>query len=152
MILPAIIIISAILIYFRSKSHHGMMHETGKKPIQAFVIPEDRVIEGEKIFSTHCISCHGPGGGGQDKSRPQGGKDKNGLILAPALNGTGHTWHHPPMMNFFKIKNGSQAPDSPMRGFRGKITDEQIKSVIWFLYSIWPEEIKSRYQHHMTSF
>ena len=148
----AISALAAVLIMFNSGTND---HPTGTpqpKTIATVVVPQELVLAGEEIYTAHCEYCHGLGAIGQKESRPQGGRNQDGTIIAPALNGTGHTWHHPPMMNFLKIKEGSKMANSPMVGFKDRLSDKQIKSVIWFLYSIWPEEIKARYRSQMSTF
>ncbi|MCK4837467.1 MAG: c-type cytochrome [Desulfobulbaceae bacterium] len=59
---------------------------------------------GKKLFAEYCSSCHGEKGIGQDPKRRAGGWDSNKIRIAPALNGTAHTWHHPPSYLFKYIK------------------------------------------------
>ena len=72
-------------------------------------------------------------------------KDQGGY-LAPALNGTGHAWHHPDEVLFRIIHEGSIAEDSPMRGFAGKLSDSEIVASIHYFKSLWPEEILNRHK------
>lgn len=100
-----------------------------------------QIKQGERIFAQSCAVCHGDKGQGEDPSQPMGGVKDNGVFRAPALNGTGHMWHHPNAMLFNIVKNGSVA-ESPMKGFNGKLSDEEIVSVINYLKSLWPEKIR----------
>ncbi len=104
-----------------------------------------QITEGKELFNQNCASCHGEGAVGEDPRSPKGGVKDNGVYLAPALNGTGHMWHHPNSMLFNTVKHGSVARDSPMRGFEGRLTDEEIVSVIQYLKSLWPQEIQLRH-------
>ncbi len=105
----------------------------------------DNINTGAQLFAKNCASCHGPGARGQDPQQPMGGTLPNGGYLAPALNGTGHAWHHPNEMLFNIIKNGSIADDSSMLGFKGKLSDDEIVMVIQYFKSLWPPEIQMRH-------
>ncbi|MDH5752942.1 MAG: cytochrome c [Deltaproteobacteria bacterium] len=103
------------------------------------------VSQGEQLYNRNCLNCHGPGAQGQVPARPNGGMNNDGTYIAPALNGTAHSWHHPPQMLFNIIKNGSPAKDSTMKGWAGKMSDQEINAVIAYFQSLWPEQIKLRY-------
>jgi mono/diheme cytochrome c family protein len=105
----------------------------------------DTVARGQALFAQHCAVCHGAGAQGENPDEPMGGLKPDGGYLAPALNGTGHAWHHAPDQLFRIVKEGSPAQDSPMRGWAGKMTDADIASVIAYFRSLWPEPIQSRY-------
>jgi mono/diheme cytochrome c family protein len=102
---------------------------------------------GEALFRQNCSSCHGAAGIGENPARPMGGDKPEGGFLAPALDGTGHAWHHSPATLFGIIRNGSPARDSPMRGFAAMLSDEEISTVIAYFRSLWPPEIQDRYRH-----
>ena len=109
-----------------------------------------QIAQGQELFAQNCASCHGDEGVGENPRSPKGGVKDNGVYLAPALNGTGHMWHHPNTMLFNTVKHGSiakdsPAKDSPMKGFEGRLTDEEIVSVIQYLKSLWPQEIQLRH-------
>ena len=101
--------------------------------------------QGRELFANNCSSCHGVEGVGQNPESPNGGMLDGGGYLAPALNGTGHTWHHPDSVLFKTIKHGSIASDSSMRAFSGRLSDEEIILVIQFFKSLWPESIRENH-------
>ncbi len=103
------------------------------------------VQNGQLLFNKNCLVCHGPGAIGEDPSQPRGGMKPDGVYLAPALNGTGHAWHHPSKDLFNYIKNGSSAPDSTMKGFKDKLTDQEIKTILQYIQSLWPEDVRKNY-------
>lgn len=103
------------------------------------------IPEGASLYERNCAPCHGVRGIGEDPARPRGGVKSNGVYLAPALNETGHMWHHPPDALFGMVKNGSPAPESPMRGWAGKMSDDEIRAVLAYLESIWPADLRERY-------
>ena len=101
--------------------------------------------KGRELFANNCSSCHGINGVGQNPDSPKGGMSKDASYLAPALNGNGHTWHHPDSVLFKTIKHGSIASDSSMRAFSGHLSDEEIVLVIQFFKSLWPESIRDNH-------
>jgi mono/diheme cytochrome c family protein len=44
------------------------------------------------------------------------------------------------------VKEGSPAQDSPMRGWKGRMSDEEIRSVLAYVRTLWPEGILARYR------
>ncbi|MDH4224431.1 MAG: cytochrome c [Deltaproteobacteria bacterium] len=105
---------------------------------------------GKRLYEQNCQICHGEKGVGQDIKSPKGGMDADGKYLAPALNGTGHAWHHKESDLFSVIKDGSPAPDSTMRGWSGKMTDEDIRSVIGYFQSLWPDALLVYYKQNIN--
>jgi mono/diheme cytochrome c family protein len=105
--------------------------------------------QGRTLFAQNCAACHGPQAVGQLPKSPKGGIQADGTYLAPALNGNGHAWHHPNQVLFETIKHGSIAPDSPMRGFSGRLNDEEIVAVIQYFKSLWPATIRERHMMMM---
>jgi hypothetical protein len=62
---------------------------------------------------------------------------------APPHDANGHTWHHSDEQLFTIVKKGVSAivPDyeSDMPGFEGVLTDEELRYVLAFIKSTWPE-------------
>src|SRR3989304_9715273 len=52
------------------------------------------VPRGEALYRLNCAPCHGASGAGENPQSPMGGVKDDGSFLAPALDGTGHAWHH----------------------------------------------------------
>ncbi len=100
---------------------------------------------GAQVFQKNCASCHGPGAIGQDPQQPMGGMTVDNSYLAPALNGTGHAWHHPDKLLIDIITNGSVVQESPMRGFKGRLSDQEIAAVLHYFKSLWPPEVQERH-------
>ena len=118
-----------------------------KKPYPAADWRNPEVVaHGESLFREHCVSCHGVAGVGEVPSKPMGGEKDGGGYLAPALDGSGHAWHHRPETLFQVIKDGSPAGDSPMRGFAGRLSDGEISLIIAYFRSLWPLQIQDRYE------
>jgi mono/diheme cytochrome c family protein len=69
---------------------------------------------------------------------------------APPHDETGHTWHHPPAVLFDIVREGVQkhAPagyESDMPAFGATLSDEQIRAVLAYIRSTWPDEVKRRH-------
>jgi hypothetical protein len=67
----------------------------------------------------------------------------NGRLPAPPHDASGHTWHHSDDQLFTIVKKGVSAivPDyeSDMLGFEGMLSDKDIRAVLTFIKSTWPE-------------
>lgn len=109
------------------------------------------VTRGEAVFAANCSPCHGKQAVGQNPAKPMGGKQPDGSYLAPALNGTGHSFHHPPKRLLRIIRQGSKKPGSPMLGWKGRLPDEEIWAAISYFQSRWQERDRRRYdKFHRT--
>jgi len=111
----------------------------------------DKASDGKVLFHTYCAPCHGSEAIGQDPSSPSGGWLEDGTLIAPALNGTAHAWHHEPDLLFSYVKNGSVSSDSPMPSFGDDLTDDQIWLIIRYYQSLWPERIRKIYLQHFPT-
>ena len=103
--------------------------------------------QGSELFAQNCSSCHGVEGVGQNPESPNGGMLDEGGYLAPALNGTGHAWHHPNSVLFKTIKHGSIASDSSMRAFSNRLSDKEIVMIIHYFKSLWPDPIREKHSN-----
>ena len=67
----------------------------------------------------------------------------NGRMPAPPHDASGHTWHHPDDMLFRITKEGVSAVvpgyESDMPAFVGVLSDEEIRAVLAFIKTSWPE-------------
>jgi mono/diheme cytochrome c family protein len=117
----------------------GLIHFGGSTR-QSPEATEAQIRAGEALFARNCSPCHGANGAGQNPAEPNGGYDDQGRYIAPALDATAHAWHHPDEVLFSWIRNGSEAKDSPMRGWEGRMTDDEIWSVIAYFKSLWAEK------------
>ena len=95
-----------------------------------------QLLQGGALFKQHCEECHGV--------EAKGGRPPISGFKAPALNGTAHAWHHPNAFLFEKIKNGD-AGETPMLGFKNKLSDDEISSIIHYFQSLWPPEIQMQH-------
>ncbi|MDF0596891.1 c-type cytochrome [Psychromarinibacter halotolerans] len=105
------------------------------------------IAEGKALYAENCASCHGDDLEGQPDWRSPG---PDGRLPAPPHDETGHTWHHPDSVLFDYTKLGGGALmaqrgmefDSGMPGFGDSLTDQQIRNILSYIRSTWPEDVK----------
>jgi mono/diheme cytochrome c family protein len=96
---------------------------------------------GRDLYARQCASCHGASLEGQpDWMR----RLPSGRLPAPPHDASGHTWHHPDGVLFRIVKEGTaavvgQGYESDMPAFAGVLSDQQIRGVLAFIKSTWPE-------------
>lgn len=106
--------------------------------------PVSDIVSGEQLYSENCASCHGANLEGQPDWRSKG---PDGKLPAPPHDRTGHTWHHGDALLFNYTKLGGTELmkrqgldfDSGMPGFGDILTDEDIRNILSFIKSTWPE-------------
>ncbi len=117
----------------------------GVDGIRVSLKSEDLVIvqAGEKIYQTHCASCHGVYLEGQPDWRT---RDASGLLPAPPHDATGHTWHHADDLLFEITKYGAAVIigdknyKTNMPVYKDILSDQDIIAVLSFIKNSWPEE------------
>lgn len=96
------------------------------------------LAHGERVFKRNCAVCHGARAeGAPNWQQPQ----PDGKYPAPPLNGTGHAWHHPQAVLEQVIKEGTGKIGGNMPAWKGKLSDQDIKAVVAWFQSMWPEEL-----------
>ena len=108
--------------------------------------PVAMAAAGETLYVVHCAQCHGGALEGQPNWRE---RKPDGRLPAPPHDHTGHTWHHPDEQLFAITKHGlgPLAPAgyiSDMPAYEKVLSDQQIRAVLAFIKSRWPEEIRAR--------
>lgn len=104
------------------------------------------VKQGEVIYGKHCASCHGADLEGQPDWK---NRNEQGRLPAPPHDETGHTWHHSDQLIFELTKYGMVPPNIPegyesdMPAFESILSDDEIRSVIEFIKSQWPADIRN---------
>jgi mono/diheme cytochrome c family protein len=96
---------------------------------------------GGKVYAESCASCHGPDLEGQPNWQR---RLPTGRVPAPPHDASGHTWHHGDAILFRLVKEGVAAVvgggyETDMPSFADKLSDEEIRSVLAFIKSTWPE-------------
>ena len=96
--------------------------------------------DGRQIYFDNCASCHGESLEGQENWRE---RNSNGRMPAPPHDASGHTWHHSDAQLFRIVKEGLGAilPGyaSDMPAFKDALSDAEIKAVLGYIKSTWPE-------------
>lgn len=99
------------------------------------------VAMGKSVYGQHCASCHGANLEGQPNWQE---RLPNGKLPAPPHDVSGHTWHHSDQQLFDITKYGlakfaGPAYQTDMPKFEGTLSDEEIRAVIGFIKSTWPD-------------
>jgi len=105
-----------------------------------------RIKLGQTLYGEHCASCHGKNLEGQPNWKVA---KPDGRLPAPPHDATGHTWHHPGNQLFEITKKGTEALiggtyRSDMIGFADVLSDDEIRAVLAYIESTWPEPIRKR--------
>jgi mono/diheme cytochrome c family protein len=146
--LTIILFVMAISYWAVIKSVEEPFEEQGreKATIQAGINIAD-LSEAKTLYQQNCSNCHGVYMQGAKNWMSE--KDNDGMNLPPPLNGTGHTWHHSEDLLFNIIKYGGYYYDEKyegkMLGFENNLSDDEIYSIISYIYNSWPNEIKSEW-------
>lgn len=105
------------------------------------VASADVIAQGRQVYADQCAACHGADLEGQPDWRTP---LASGRLPAPPHDATGHTWHHPDEVLFRIVREGTAAIvgdryESDMPGFGGVLSDTEIRAVLEFIKSTWPE-------------
>ncbi len=109
----------------------------------------EQLERGADIYATNCASCHGAKLEGQPNWKR---RLPSGRLPAPPHDASGHTWHHPDDVLFRITKEGPTVVvggsyESDMPGFNEVLSDDDIRTVLDFIKSTWPERER---QHQAT--
>ncbi len=107
---------------------------------------QELVAVGRTVYGERCASCHGANLEGEANWRS---RKPDGTLPAPPHDQTGHTWHHPDRMLFDYTKLGGAGMGIPgfksaMPGFQEILKDGEIRAVLAFIKSRWPEPVLAR--------
>jgi S-disulfanyl-L-cysteine oxidoreductase SoxD len=125
--------------------HQGIKVERSG-PTAFWVAPaeEPTLADGKALYGMFCASCHGAKMEGQPDWRR---RMANGRLPAPPHDISGHTWHHPDSQLLSMIKDGFvpgvTSPvgyESNMPAFGAVLSDTQIKSVLAYIKTYWPDD------------
>jgi len=111
--------------------------------VPATAIPQELAI-GARVYAENCASCHGANLEGQSNWRQ---RNDNGRLPAPPHNARGHTWHHDDATLFGITKLGTAEftglpIESDMPAFKDVLSDEEIRAVLAYIKSRWPDRIR----------
>ncbi len=100
------------------------------------------------LYQQHCASCHGVNLEGEPNWRNM---KADGTLPAPPHDETGHTWHHDDELLFNYTKFGGEGLakkfglkdfKSGMPAFEQELSDKEIISILEYIKSTWPDDIK----------
>nr|WP_240611024.1 cytochrome c [Oceaniglobus ichthyenteri] len=111
----------------------------------------DIIAQGRQIYADQCAACHGAELEGQPGWRSP---LPSGRLPAPPHDASGHTWHHPDDVLFRIVREGTAAVvgggyESDMPGFADVLSDADIRAVLDYIKSTWPER-ERRYQERLS--
>lgn len=102
--------------------------------------------EGAALYAENCAVCHGANLEGAEEWR---GRQEDGTLKPPPHDVSGHTWHHTDkqLFTYTKLGGAGALPDMPdfksgMPAFEHVLTDDQIRTVLDYIKSTWPEKIR----------
>lgn len=105
-----------------------------------------RVAQGHELYDQYCADCHGANLEGEANWQEL---NENGTFRSPPHDPSGHTWHHGDSALMAAVKlGGARIPadvggTSLMPPYEAVLTDEEIISILDFIKSTWPEEIRA---------
>ncbi len=123
--------------------------------LAAHVVRDDAsaatIALGKTLYAERCAACHGASLKGQRDWKSRLPSER---MPAPPPDASGHTWHHPDGVLFRITKEGPAAVvgggyQSDMPGFGSVMSDDEIRAVLAFIKSTWPEQ-EREYQTKMT--
>tara|TARA_B110000914_G_scaffold169351_1_gene149919 strand:- start:2 stop:397 length:396 start_codon:yes stop_codon:yes gene_type:complete len=103
---------------------------------------------GKAVFVANCVVCHGKEARGLVSNWKVKGAD--GKYPAPPLNGTAHAWHHSPQQLLKTINEGGIKMGGQMPAFENVLTDGEKQATLDYIFSLWPNEIKSKYDNRFN--
>ena len=97
----------------------------------SLVLETGQVVEGQTVYLQTCATCHGENAEGNANE-----------LAAPALDETGHAWHHPDQQIYDWIVNGKLGMGSQMPALGEELSDEEVFAVIDYLHTLWtPQQL-----------
>lgn len=117
----------------------GGWHYAGTAPTAA--ASAEVIAQGRQVYADQCAACHGAELEGQPDWRT---RLPSGRLPAPPHDASGHTWHHSDEVLFRIVRQGTAAIvgngyESDMPGFDGVLSDAEIRAVLDYIKSTWPE-------------
>ena len=110
-----------------------------------------QLARGAAVYAEACASCHGANLEGQPEWRSPG---PDGRLPTPPHDETGHIWHHFDRILLATMTRGTAAVvgggrESNTPGFGGTYSEEDLRAVLEWLKSRWPERERS-YQREVS--
>ncbi|MFQ8433757.1 c-type cytochrome [Amaricoccus sp. W119] len=110
------------------------------------------IERGAAVYAEACASCHGANLEGRLDWQS---RLPTGRMPAPPHDATGHTWHHGDGILFRLVKEGvaevvGGTYESDMPAFAGVLSDDDIRAVLAFIKSTWPDRARA-YQAQVSA-
>ena len=101
------------------------------------------VLDGQALFTTYCVACHGVSGVGE---RPDDiyAQDAYGFV-APPLDDTGHAWHHTDDQLIQTILEGSPR-NSRMIAWEHLLTEQEVLGLVTYIKGLWSPYVQDNCQ------
>ncbi len=109
-------------------------------PVKQRWYNREQVSRGYEIFQANCAACHKPDASGTENWR---GRDANGKLPPPPINGTAHAWHHSLDVLRNVVNQGGVPVGGTMPGFRDKLNKQEVEDVLAWVQSNWSDDIYS---------
>ena len=126
-----------------SLTSSGERNQPVQKKSTSLAYDAKRYTQGLQLYQQHCSSCHGKQAEGAIQWHQ---KNAQGQFPPPPLNGTGHTWHHSYALLVKIIKEGTSATGGNMPAWQGRLSDQQIDDILYWVQSQWDKEIYEAWQ------
>ncbi|MCW8907400.1 MAG: cytochrome c [Sedimenticola sp.] len=117
------------LLWLASLAANG---ETGQPPDPA------SVAAGERLYSQHCVACHGERGAGEAPIPPT--IRAPGYLAAMPLDETSHAWHHSDEQLVETIMEGLRRTDR-MPPRKGLLSQAEARQLVAYIKSLWSPRI-----------
>lgn len=141
----AIATATGVIAYAQISGQNAASGQAVEETATDLEVDQETLSIGAALYAENCASCHGANLEGQPdwKRRLPSGK-----MPAPPHDATGHTWHHADEQLFLMTKEGIGAVvggdyESDMPAFGGILTDEEIRAILAYIKSTWPEREKA---------
>lgn len=140
-------VLGIIVVAIAAAAGWGWNLVRGGRASDPTVLTEANIDEGGALYGEYCAACHGANLEGQADWRSPG---VDGRYPAPPHDETGHTWHHPDSVLFAYTRLGGKATlanqgvefNSGMPAFGGQLTDQQIRNILGYIKSTWPDRTR----------
>ena len=110
-------------------------------------LPAREIALGKMVYANNCASCHGENLEGEAGWKQQ---NEDGSFRFPPHSADGHTWHHADTVLIAAIMEGGArfeglniGGSSAMPAFAAILTDEEIRAVLTYIKSTWPDDIRA---------
>ena len=106
----------------------GQAKASGKTPSNPPAATPKSIAAGDKVFRTYCRMCHGNDARGDGPQAPPGSHPPNL---------TDDTWSHGSTdAEILEVIRNGVGPKFDMKGFRSRLTDDEMWSVLHYLRSL----------------